>query len=159
MSRWVAFAVLAVFAIACGGESGGTAASPSPSPLTTSPSSSRTPSPQALVFKLNGINTSASGTLTISATSDNVTLRTAVEGLQPNSSHVSHIHIGSCAQRGGIAFALNLVVADGQGDANTKTTFRAVYPPATGRWYVVVHAGPNMDGSNATYLLCGNLFA
>ncbi len=35
----------------------------------------------------------------------------------------------------------------------------ATYPPASGTWYVVVHAGPDMQGTNATYLLCGNLFA
>jgi hypothetical protein len=33
------------------------------------------------------------------------------------------------------------------------------YPPTSGTWYAVVHAGPDMQGSNATYLLCGNLFA
>ncbi|HEX9476811.1 MAG TPA: hypothetical protein VGA41_09140, partial [Candidatus Dormibacteraeota bacterium] len=61
---------------------------------------------------------------------------------------------------GNISLALNQVVADGQGDADTKTTIsNATYPPTTGTWYVVVHAGPDMQGTNATYLLCGNLFA
>ena len=50
------------------------------------------------------------------------------------------------------------MIADGQGDADIKTTVKAIYPPTTGKWYVVVHAGPNMDGTNAKYLLCGNLF-
>jgi hypothetical protein len=71
---------------------------------------------------------------------------------------VSHIHIGSCQARGGIVFALNQVVADGQGIADTKTTLNITYPPASGRWYVVVHSGPDMQGSSATYFMCGNLF-
>jgi hypothetical protein len=28
-----------------------------------------------------------------------------------------------------------------------------------GTWYVVVHAGPDMNGSNDRDLLCGNLFS
>ena len=73
--------------------------------------------------------------------------------------HVSHIHIGSCQQRGNIFLALNPVIADGQGNADTRSTATANYPPASGTWYVVVHAGPDMQGTNATYLLCGNLFS
>lgn len=82
-----------------------------------------------------------------------------VTGLQANSTHVSHIHIGSCQSRGSIANALNPVVADGQGDADVRSTLNLTYPPAGGTWYVVVHAGPDMQGSNASYLLCGNLFS
>ncbi len=76
------------------------------------------------------------------------------------SSHISHIHIGSCTQRGNIAIALKQVIADAQGNADVTTPIPgAVYPPANGTWYVVVHAGPDLGGTNATYLLCGNLFA
>jgi len=81
-----------------------------------------------------------------------------ITGLQAMSSHISHVHIGSCAARGGIKFAINQVVADGQGDVDIKTTVKATYPPTSGRWYVVVHAGPDMNGTNSRYLLCGNLF-
>lgn len=123
------------------------------------PSPSPSPSPRGLTFKLNGINTPASGTITVVAQPQSVSLELMITGLQPNSSHVSHIHIGSCQQRGNIALALNQVVADGQGDADTKSSVQAMYPPTAGTWYVVVHAGPDMQGSNATYLLCGNLFA
>jgi len=94
----------------------------------------------------------------VTTASGSVTLLLVITGLQPNSSHVSHIHVGSCEQKGAILFALNQVVADGQGDATVPTTIDAKYPPATSKWYVVVHAGPDMQGSNATYLLCGNLF-
>jgi hypothetical protein len=81
-----------------------------------------------------------------------------VTGLGSDTSHVSHVHSGSCQQPGGILYALNQVVADGTGAADTRTTIQAKYPPASGHWYVVVHAGPDMQGANATYLMCGNLF-
>ena len=147
----VALATLALCA-GCGGSS--TSSSPSPSPT---PSAS--PSQAALTFKLNGVKTTAGGTITVTSQPSMFTVELKITGLQPTSRHVSHIHVGSCANRGSIKYALNYVVADGQGDADTKTTLRAKYPPTSGKWYVVVHVGPDMATSaNATYLLCGNLF-
>ncbi len=133
--------------------------SPSPSP---SPSQAASPSPPAtpaVTFKLPGFNgAKASGTILLTKTSDTMTLELQITGLAAASSHVSHVHNGSCQKPGGILFALNQVIADGTGVADTKSTVQAKYPPPSGHWYVVVHAGPDMQGSNATYLLCGNLF-
>jgi len=159
MNRWVALVALAVIISACGSGGGTAAASPSPSPIAAGPSPS--PSPSGLSFKVTGADptVTASGTATVQVQSGTVTLELAISGLQPNSKHVSHIHLGSCQQRGSIAIGLNEVTADAQGSADAKTTITATYPPASGTWYVVVHAGPDMQGTNATYLLCGNLFA
>jgi hypothetical protein len=156
MKRWVAFVALAATISACSASSGGTAlASPSPN----APSPSQSSSPGGLSFKLNGIDTTATGTATLIVQPANVTIDLVISGLQANSKHVSHIHLGGCQQRGGIAIFLSDVPADGQGHADTRTTISATYPSATGTWYVVVHAGLDMQGTNATYLLCGNLFA
>ena len=146
---------LAAIGSACGSSPATSTASPSPSAAVASPS----PAPSPLSFKLNGIKTTASGTITLIAEPHSVSIELKITGLQPNSSHVSHIHIGSCQQVGNISLALNQVVADGNGDADTKSTLTASSPPASGTWYVVVHAGPDMQGTNASYLLCGNLFA
>jgi len=159
MKRLMAMFALATMASACGGSGGTGSTSPSPSAAAATPSPTPTPSPAGLQFKLNGINTTASGTITLIAQPQSVSLELKITGLQPNSSHVSHIHIGSCQQRGSISIALNQVVADGQGDADTTSMRAATYPPTGTTWYVVVHAGPDMQGTNATYLLCGNLFA
>ncbi len=145
---------LATMAWACGGSGGTGSASPSPSAAAATPSPTPTPSPAGLQFKLNGINTTASGTITLIAQPQSISLELKITGLQPK-----HIHVGSCQQRGSISIALNQVVADGQGDADTTSMRAATYPPAGTTWYVVVHAGPDMQGTNATYLLCGNLFA
>ncbi len=159
MKRWVALVALAVSASTCGSSGGTASVSPSPSPAAVTPTLSPSPSPTGLSFKLNGINTSATGTITVVPQPGSVSVELIISGLAANSQHVSHIHIGSCQQRGNIALALNQVIADGQGNADTKSTINAIYPPTTGTWYVVVHAGPDMQGTNATYLLCGNLFA
>jgi len=151
----MAVVTLAAIGSACGSSPATSTASPSPSAAVPSPS----PPPSPLSFKLNGIKTTASGTITLIAEPHSVSIELKITGLQPNSSHVSHIHIGSCQQVGNISLALNQVVADGNGDADTKSTLTASYPPASGTWYVVVHAGPDMQGTNASYLLCGNLFA
>ena len=157
----VALGALATTIWACGASGGGSAAaSPSlaPSPVV---SVAPSPSPSGRIFKLTGADptVTASGTATLQVQPASLTLELAIAGLQPNSKHVSHIHVGSCQQRGGIAIFLSDVTADAQGNADTKTTISATYPPTTGTWYVVVHAGPDMQGTNATYLLCGNLFA
>jgi len=161
MTRWVALVALAVIVSACGSGGGTAAASPSPSPSPIAASPSPSPSPSGLSFKVTGADptVTASGTATLQVQAGSVTLELAISGLQANSKHVSHIHLGSCQQRGSIAIGLNEVTADAQGNADTKTTITATYPPASSTWYVVVHAGPDMQGTNATYLLCGNLFA
>ena len=154
-SKWIVTLASALCVAACGAQ---TAATPSPSP-SPSPVRSPSPSPAGIPFRLNpepGVT--ATGTILVKAGSASTTIELQITSLQATSRHVAHIHIGSCQSRGGIAFALNPVVADGQGNADATTTLNQTYPPASGHWYVVVHAGPDMQGSNANYLLCGNLF-
>ena len=154
-NRSLALAAFVLIAAACGSTE--TGSSPSPSSVASNPAS--TPSPVPFAFKLNGVSTTAKGTISVTTQSGSLTVELKITGLQPTSQHVSHIHIGSCAARGAIKFALNQVVADGQGDADVKTTLKAAYPPASGTLYVVVHVGPDMTTkANSTYLLCGNLF-
>ena len=154
-----AVAVLLVAATGCGAVGIGTgAASPTRS---TKPSPTHSPTPSKVFkFKLNPADSSVTskGTITVTAGPKTTSIELKINGLQASSSHISHIHLGSCTGRGGVAFALNQVVADGQGDADTKTTLNVTYPPTAGKWYAVVHSGPNMQGTNSKYLLCGNLF-
>lgn len=157
MTRSVVLAAILMTAAACGSTGTGTSPSPSPSSAVATPAS--TPSPVALVFKLNGVGTtSTKGTITVTTSGSSLTVELKITGLQAASIHVSHIHIGSCAARGAIKYALNPVIADDQGTADVKSTVKATYPPTSGSWYVVVHVGPDMTGTNSKYLLCGNLF-
>jgi hypothetical protein len=79
-------------------------------------------------------------------------------GLVPNSSHVSHVHLGSCAVQGKIAYALIQVVADSSGRATATSTVADDYSLARTGWYVNVHLGEDL--SEAGYLpsiSCGDL--
>jgi hypothetical protein len=146
---WIALVAIGLCVVACGSDTA--------SNLMPTPSPSASTADQTFNMSAEqGVN--ASGTVTVSAGATSTAIEIKLNGLQAGSSHVSHVHIGSCQQRGGIAFALNQVIADGQGMADTRTTLNQTYPPATGHWYVVVHAGPDMQGTNAGYLMCGNLF-
>jgi Cu/Zn superoxide dismutase len=161
---WVsALALAAVWLAACGATPGGQGSDSSPSPsASASAAGTPSPSPKVFTFKLTPADSTvtAKGTITVTAGTKTTSIELKITGLTSSSSHISHVHLGSCAPtgRGGIAFALNQVIADGQGAADTKTTLSVKFPPATGKWYVVVHAGPDMQGTNSKYLLCGQLF-
>jgi hypothetical protein len=139
----VAFAGI-LAATGCGG---GTVSTASPSP--------------AITFTMNAQNASGvSGTGTIVKGVGSFTVTIMLTGLKPNSSHVSHVHAGQCAQPGGIAYALQQVMADASGSATTASTVLTTYLIPTSGWYVNVHHGP--DFSDADYApsdSCGDLAA
>jgi hypothetical protein len=79
-------------------------------------------------------------------------------GLVPNSSHVSHVHLGSCAAQGKIAYALLQVVADSAGHATATSTVAEDYALARTGWYVNVHLGEDLsEAAYASSISCGDL--
>ncbi len=101
---------------ACGG--GSTAGSASPTP--------------GINFTMNAQNGSGvSGTGLIVKATGSFTLTIKLTGFAPNSSHISHVHAGRCAQPGGIAYALQQVVADSSGAATAMTIVPASTHQAT----------------------------
>jgi hypothetical protein len=140
----VSAAILLLFtAIACGGSPSTAVASPKPS----------------ATFSMGAMNASGvTGTGQVYKAFGSFTVSIQIHGLKPSSSHVSHVHIGSCAKQGAVAYALLQVIADASGNATATTTVKEYYTmPATG-WYVNVHAGP--DFSEADYapsVSCGDL--
>jgi hypothetical protein len=130
-------------AMACGGSGGTAATSPTPTVIFT-------------MAAMNGSGVTGTGQVYKGAGSFTVSIQ--VHGLVPNSSHISHVHIGSCAKQGNVAYALLQVVGDSAGDATATSTVTEYYSlPPTG-WYVNVHEGP--DFSEAAYapsISCGDL--
>ena len=127
-------------------DAGGTAtASPSPSPQ--------------IGFDMvpqNGSHVAGAGQVEKGTGSFIVTIR--LTGLPPGSSHVSHVHAGTCAAPGGIAFALQEVIADSSGAATTTSTVLTTYSVPTSGWYVNVHHGPDFtESESAPSAWCGNL--
>lgn len=148
--RKLVLAVSILFLVAsCGG--GGTAiASPAPTP-------SPTPAPLFIMVAQNGSRVTGEGQVFIGTSSFTVTIK--LTGMIPNSSHISHVHTGLCTRMGGIAFALQQVIADSSGAATATTTVPAAYAPwAVGGWYVNVHQGPDLTApANGPSISCGNL--
>jgi hypothetical protein len=86
------------------------------------------------------------------------TVSIQIHGLAPNSSHVSHVHIGSCAKQGNVAYALLQVIADSAGNATATTAVAEYYSMPTSGWYVNVHFGPDFTKPQyAPSVACGDL--
>jgi hypothetical protein len=140
--RLLLLAIPMLLGASCGGSSPA-AAAPSPSATFTMTSQ-------------NGSGVTGTGQIykEVGAFRVSVTLT----GLVPNSSHVSHVHLGSCAVQGKIAYALIQVVADSSGRATATSTVADDYSLARTGWYVNVHLGEDL--SEAGYLpsiSCGDL--
>jgi Cu/Zn superoxide dismutase len=103
-----------------------------------------TAAPTTVNFAMAAQNGSkAIGTGQVVESSGSFTVTVKLTGLVPGSIHVSHVHAGSCSAPGGIAYALQSVVADSAGSATTTSTIPVGYAiPASG-WYVNVHHGPD----------------
>jgi hypothetical protein len=144
--RWCSLVVLAgVLAVtACGGSS---AASP--------------PAVQDVKFTMTAQNGSGvSGTGQIVQANGSFTVTIKLTGMAPGSSHISHIHAGKCAAPGGIAYALQQVVADSSGGATATTIIPVQYAIPVSGWYVNVHHGPDFTNvGNAPSDSCGDLSA
>jgi hypothetical protein len=143
MSRSSALTLVLFAVMACGGTTNAAVSSPKPSATFTMGSmagSGVTGTGQ--VYKGVGV----------------FTVSIQISGLVANSSHVSHVHVGTCAKPGGIAYALIQVVADSSGKATATSTVNEYYSmPSTG-WYVNVHAGPDLtEAEYAASVSCGDL--
>ena len=74
-----------------------------------------------------------------------------VSGLQPNTTHAEHIHVGSsCSANGPIKYPLPMLHADAAGDAMASGTIMAASLPSKG-FYVNIH------DINGTPIACGVL--
>jgi hypothetical protein len=143
MGRLSVAILLLLAVMACGGATGAAVSSPKPSATFT-------------MGSMNGSGVTGTGQVYKGVGAFTVSIQ--VSGLQPNSSHVSHVHVGSCAKPGGIAYALIQVVADSSGMATATSAVAEYYSmPATG-WYVNVHAGPDLsEAEYAASVSCGDL--
>jgi CHRD domain len=143
--RSLVSALSGVFILAaCGG---GTTVSNAPSP---------TP---AINFTMIAQNTSGvAGTGQVVKGTGSFTVTIKLTGMAPNSSHISHVHTGACATPGGIAYALQQVIADSSGAATVTSTVQVDYAVPTGGWYVNVHHGPDFSvPANGPSISCGDL--
>lgn len=138
----ISAAILCLLMVAACGEA---AAVPSPNPGAS--------------FTMGAMNASGvTGTGQVSKGGSSFTVSIQIHGLKPNSSHVSHVHVGTCAKPGNVAYALLQVVADVAGDAKATSTVSEYYSMPTTGWYVNVHSGPDLtEAEYAPSVSCGNM--
>ena len=143
--RALAIAVTSLFVVAgCGG--GGTATN-APSP---------TPAISFTMVAQNGSGVAGTGKIVKGTGTFTVTIK--LTGMAPSSSHISHVHSGSCAKNGGVAYALTQVIADSSGSATVTSSVAAAYSVPAGGWYVNVHHGPDFSApANGPSISCGDL--
>ncbi len=84
-----------------------------------------------------------------------VTLR--VRALPACTVHPAHIHFGSCAGGGPIAFPLDDLVAGPDGTAAGTSVLPGILVIPPQGWYVNVHQGPTLEGAGATPVACGDV--
>lgn len=78
-----------------------------------------------------------------------------IQGAPPNGTHVNHIHNGTCAQQGGIAFPLADLKVDANGRATATSTVNATLASLQGGAnYVNAHAGAALPSPGIS---CGDI--
>ena len=98
------------------------------------------------------------GSADVVKTAGSFTLTVNLTGLVQNSSHIAHIHTGRCAAPGGVAYALQQLVADAAGAGSMVTVIPTGYAVPASGWYVNIHHGPDFSAAaNAPSISCGDM--
>ena len=76
---------------------------------------------------------------------NSLTVKVFLYRLAPKSTHIAHIHSGSCESQGSVVYPLNAIQADSVGFGTSTTVINNVSSiPDTG-WYVNVHSASSTD--------------
>lgn len=119
---------------------------------------------QALTISMNPLGTLASGevsqvtgTAQITALNNGKTqILVSLTGLEPNSSHMGHIHVGDCSVVGPVALGLSAVDADAGGAGTASTEVPSNQLPAAA--YIAYHQrGPNDPEGVGSFISCGDI--
>ncbi len=119
--------------------------------------------PQTLVVPLDkapesSVGQNVTGTARLSITNHVLKLEMTLMGLQPNSQHMAHVHLGSCAAQGSVIYQLPVVKADSTGKATISATFPGVATiPARG-WFINIHRSVDLSTQTGfDPIACGNI--
>ena len=113
----------------------------------TNPSAS-TKSNQSVVATLGSTSAAdqgVTGTAQLSVNNDNLTVTVSLNGMAAHSTHMMHIHTGSCASQGKVVYALKPVTADASGTGTSTTVIPHVSSIPQSGWYVNAHMGPDLS--------------
>jgi hypothetical protein len=121
------------------------------------PGATRITGPVTVVLAMQD-GSSANGTAELAFVApDELSVSLRLNSLPPNTVHPAHIHFGTCAGGGPIAFFLPDVVADAEGNGVSETTLQGidVIPPEG--WSINVHQGPTLADGGITPIACGDV--
>jgi hypothetical protein len=106
-------------------------------------------------------NESVHGNAQIHIGNNEVTVIIQVSGLAPNTTHMAHIHAGTCQAQGAVVYPLNPIVADGNGNATSTTVIKNVKNFSSSRLYINIHEAATMNGlttqTGFNPIACGNI--
>lgn len=112
------------------------------------------PSPVTVQIQGTG-DPRTSGTAIFRSSGQQTGVDVTVNGLQPNTQHVLHVHSGTCEAEGGIIIPLPDLTANASGTATaTATIDRPINQVATGQTYITVHAESVLPSPT---IACGNI--
>lgn len=98
-----------------------------------------------------------SGASTLAAQGNQTMVTVRISGAPTNSTHVNHIHVGSCEAEGAVVYPLIDLRTDAQGNATASTMVNASLTAIVGGGhYVNVHAGAALPSPGVS---CGNIVA
>ena len=103
----------------------------------------------------------AAGSAQLSLTNNKLTVKVTLSNLVPNSTHIAHIHTGTCQAQGAVLYPLSPIVADASGNGTSTTTVDQVTSIPGSGWYVNVHLGGTKDELSTQTgddpIACGNV--
>jgi hypothetical protein len=84
-----------------------------------------------------------------------------VSGLAPNTTHMAHIHAGTCQAQGAVVYPLQPVVADVNGNATSTTVINNAKNFSASQLYINIHEAATMNGlttqTGFNPIACGNI--
>lgn len=106
-----------------------------------------------------GNDVTGSATLSLNPTAHTLGVSLTVQGLDPNTVHPAHVHLGSCQSQGPVVYPLPDLTSNASGAASVSQTFTGVSQTSIpSDWYVNVHNNTALSTQvGFTPLSCGNV--
>jgi hypothetical protein len=104
---------------------------------------------------------SVHGSARVQLENNKVVVTINVSGLAPNTTHMAHIHAGTCQAQGAVVYPLSPVVANGSGNGTSTTVITNSKNFTSARLYINIHEAATMNGlttqTGFNPIACGNI--
>lgn len=100
------------------------------------------------------------GNAQLAVNNGGLTVTVTLHDLVPHSTHMLHIHTGSCASQGKVVYSLKSVVANASGVGTSTTVIPGVASIPDSGWYINAHLGPSLNTQTGfDPIACGDIAA